>query len=269
MPLEARTQAARRKNAPRSLTYRLNRYLRQGNNHSGYSTEVDANRASIIGSINELLTMERLDTLGFQTYKSTDSGEFDFLAVKGTRAVRIEVRTVYKDKTGLKYSHSSTKVPCDFYVCVLRKVSPDASTTIFYIIPAANAGSRPREQWRERWDFLEAELSMDTRWLFHPRESRYIAAINPADFTGRHVLLGIHLFGDVEIFLEEILRRYLYVYKIRGDEFCLPQIIDELSETYIHELIHSYGFPGRRWEDQVTYLTVSMMLNMDNWAEFD
>jgi len=211
--------------------------------------------------------MERLDTLGFQTYKSTDSGEFDFLAVKGTRAVRIEVRTVYHDKTGLKLSHSSMRVPCDFYIGVLQEGKDHDTSTSFYIIPAANVGSRPRTEWLERWDLLEFELSTDVRWLFHPRESRYIAAINPADFAGRHTLLGIHIFGDIEIFLGEILRRYFYVFKIRGDEFCIPQIVDEISECFIHEFIHSLGFPGRQYEDQITYLTVSMMMNMENWSE--
>ena len=249
-------------NATRHDTKAKSRRVRarkgEGSRRGKGRATLDTNRAQVVGTIAEYLVIEILEKKGWEAYQSA-TAEFDILATKkvGEKSltIRIEVRTVYADKYGLKFSHSDERVPCDFYVGVRREPQE------FYVVPSSKFSSRPAKRWLGRWDILDAPISFLIRWLFHPKDSRYVNRLDEKNYSGEQCLLGLHYEGDIEVFVEEHARIFELLYKYRGEDRFIEYFSRQLEETILHELIHSWGYEIIPWEQGIRRIVGSMMRN--------
>lgn len=222
----------------------------------GRGTNLDFNRAQVVGSIAEYLVIEQIEKLGWEAFQSA-TAEYDILATKTVGGkplnLRIEVRTVYADKTGLKFSHSDERVPCDFYVGVRREPQE------FYVVPSSSFSSRPAKRWLGRWELLELPTSFLIRWLFHPKDSKYVNKLDEKLFTGDRTLLGLQHQGDIEVFVAEHSRHFERLYKYRGEDRFITYFCRQLEETVLHELIHSWGYEDIPYEKAVRWIVAELM----------
>src|SRR3990172_4145705 len=141
-PRQSRMNATRHDTKAKSRRVRARKG--EGSRRGAGRATLDTNRAQVVGTIAEYLVIEILEKKGWEAYQSA-TAEFDILATKkvGEKSltIRIEVRTVYADKYGLKFSHSDERVPCDFYVGVRREPQE------FYVVPSSKFSSRPAKRW--------------------------------------------------------------------------------------------------------------------------
>jgi len=236
------------------------------------------------GRVNEFLVAEQLVNRGYEVYfPGFCETHVDILARKGSRYLRLQVRTAYLSHNTFKVNlsvgndmHRWKNKQNDIEVLII--VCPSDHILRFFCIPALlvkdhraltlslSSGSRYAE-FLDNWDLLD-EIKTDIVYVVGEEESKFIQRV-PLVYRAilkrqRKLIGGITVGEDSEILVQNLVKATSLPFSPWSEEVFIQLFIRKLIHTTLHELIHQFepnmlGLPESRDDREIERISWRLM----------